>query len=248
MALAGPPLRSNGQQARCRSATSALRDKPPQGKEAAMIRTAPLSPRQTMVDSQLKTVGITDGAVLAAFAELPRERFLPAALAPLAYADAAQLVAPGRRLLPPLVLGLLLQHAAVQAGDRVLVVGSASGLSAALIARMGGQVTALESDAALIAMAEAAGVASVQGPLAEGWAANAPYDVILFEGAISAVPPAIAAQLAPGGRVAAVLRAAGVGRAFAGPLRADGAPAALPFLDVSAPDLPGFAAPPAFAF
>ncbi len=206
------------------------------------------SPRQTMVDSQLKTVGITDAAVLAAFAELPREAFLPPALASLAYADAAQAVAPGRRLLPPLVLGLLLQHASVQPGERVLVVGSATGLSAALISRLGATVTALESDAALIAMAEAAGVASVAGPLAEGWAANAPYDVILFEGAIGAVPAAIAAQLAPGGRVAAVLRENGVGRAFAGPLRADGSLAALPFLDVSAPDLPGFARAAAFAF
>ncbi len=206
-----------------------------------------------MVDSQLKTVGVTDAAVLAAFADLPREAFLPAALAPLAYADAAHAVAPGRRLLPPLVLALLLQHAAVQPGERVLVVGSATGLSAALLARMGARVTALESDAALIAqaelaLAESAGVATVAGPLAEGWAAGAPYDVILFEGAIGRVPSAIAAQLAPGGRVAAVLREAGVGRAFAGPLRADGQPAALPFLDVSAPDLPGFAQPAAFAF
>jgi protein-L-isoaspartate(D-aspartate) O-methyltransferase len=225
-----------------------LRDKPSQGKEAGMTRTAPLSPRQTMVDSQLKTVGVTDAAVLAAFADLPREAYLPAALAPLAYADAAHAVAPGRRLLPPLVLALLLQHAAVQPGQRVLVVGSATGLSAALLARMGAKVTALESDAALIASAESAGVASVQGPLAEGWSANAPYDVILFEGAIGQVPAAIAAQLAPGGRIAAVMREAGVGRAYAGPLRADGQPAGLPFLDVSAPDLPGFARPAAFAF
>jgi len=201
-----------------------------------------------MVDSQLKTVGITDAAVLAAFAELPREDFLPPHLAALAYADAAHEVAPGRRLLPPLVLGLLLQAAAVQPGERVLVVGSACGLSAALLIRMGAKVTALESDAALIAMAQAAGVQSVQGPLTAGWAAAAPYDLILVEGAIGAVPPAIAVQLAPGGRLAAVLREDGVGRAFAGPLRADGSPAALPFLDVSAPDLPGFARPAAFAF
>jgi len=246
--LAGQAHRGNAQPAACRSATSPLRDKPSQGKEAGMTRTVPLSPRQTMVDSQLKTVGVTDAAVLAAFSELPREAHLPAALVPLAYADAAQQVAPGRWLLPPLVLALLLQHAAVQPGTRVLVVGSATGLSAALLARMGAQVTALESDAALIAIAESAGVASVAGPLAEGWAANAPYDVILFEGAVPAVPAAIAAQLGLGGRVAAVLREAGVGRAYAGPLRADGQPAGLPFLDVSAPDLPGFAAARAFAF
>lgn len=205
-----------------------------------------------MVDTQLKTVGVTDAAVLAAFAETPREPFLPAALASLAHADAAHEVAPGRYLLAPLALALLLQHAAVQTGERVLLVGSASGYSAAVLAHMGAKVTALESDTALIAMAEAAGVASVSGPLAEGWQAAAPYDLILFEGAIAAVPPALAAQLAPGGRIAAVLRQSGVGRGYAGPLTApnagDARPAGLPFIEMAAPDLPGFAQPREFAF
>lgn len=208
--------------------------------------------RQTMVDSQLKTVGVTDAAVLAAFAEIPREAFLPSTLAALAQADAAHEVAPGRHLLAPLALALLLQHAAVRAGERVLVVGSASGYSAAVLAHMGAKVTALESDAALIAMAEAAGVSSVSGTLAEGWPAAAPYDLILFEGAIAVVPHAIAAQLAPGGRIAAVLRQSGVGRGYAGPLTAPGSgdvrPAGLPFIEMAAPDLPGFAQPREFAF
>jgi protein-L-isoaspartate(D-aspartate) O-methyltransferase len=140
----------------------------------------------------------------------------------------------------------------VQPGERVLVIGSASGYSAAVLAHLGAKVTALESDAALIAMAEAAGVASVSGPLVEGWSAAAPYDLILFEGAIAAVPPAIAAQLAPGGRIAAVLRQSGVGRGYAGPLTVpssgDARPAGLPFIEMAAPDLPGFAQPREFAF
>jgi protein-L-isoaspartate(D-aspartate) O-methyltransferase len=235
-----------------------LRDTPPQGKNAPLAKarlrrnaemtTASAALRQTMVDTQLKTVGVTDEAVLSAFADTPREPFLPAALAPLAHADAAHEVAPGRHLLAPLALALLLQRAAVTPGTRVLVVGSASGYSAAILARMGARVTALESDAALIAMAEAAGVASVQGPLAEGWAAGAPYDLVLFEGAIASVPPAIAAQMAPGGRVAAVLRQSGVGRGFVGPLTGDGSPRGLPFIEMAAPDLPGFAVPREFAF
>lgn len=213
-----------------------------------MTNAASAALRQTMVDTQLKTVGVTEPSVLAAFAETPREPFLPAALAGLAHADAAHEVAPGRHLLAPLALALLLQRAGVTAGERVLVVGSASGYSAAILARMGAVVTALESDAALVAMAEAAGVASVSGPLADGWAANAPYDVVLFEGAIETVPAAIAAQLAPGGRIAAVLRQAGVGRAYAGPVTADGHPAGLPFIEMAAPDLPGFAKAREFAF
>uniref|UniRef100_UPI0013DB89CB protein-L-isoaspartate O-methyltransferase family protein n=1 Tax=Sandarakinorhabdus rubra TaxID=2672568 RepID=UPI0013DB89CB len=172
--------------------------------------------RQTMVDTQLKTVGVTDAAVLAAFADIPREPFLPPALASLAHADAAHAVAPGRHLLAPLTLALLLARAEVQPGERALVVGSASGYSAAILARLGARVTALESDPALVAMAEQAGVATNMGPLVEGWPADAPYDLILFEGAIASVPPALAAQLAPGGRIVAVLREAGVGRGFVG--------------------------------
>ncbi|MEI6485466.1 MAG: protein-L-isoaspartate O-methyltransferase [Sphingomonadales bacterium] len=204
--------------------------------------------RQTMVDTQLKTVGVTDAALLAAFASVPREPFLPAALAGLAHADAAHEVAVGRCLLAPLALALLLQHAAVTPGQRVLVVGSASGYSAAILARMGASVTALEHDPALVAMAAAAGVASVSGPLADGWAAAAPYDLVLFEGAIAGVSPAIAGQLAPGGRIAAVLRQAGVGRGYVGPITAAGQPAGLPFNEMAAPDLPGFGARREFAF
>ncbi len=213
-----------------------------------MMTIASAAQRQTMVDSQLKTVGVTDAGVLAAFAEIPREAFLPPALAALAQADAAHEVAPGRYLLAPLALALLLQHTAVQPGERVLLIGSASGYSAAVLAHLGARVTALESDAALIAMAEAAGVTSVSGPLVEGWPAAAPYDLILFEGAIAAVPPAIAAQLAPGGRIAAVLRQAGVGRGYVGPLASNGRPAGLPFIEMAAPDLTGFAQPREFAF
>jgi protein-L-isoaspartate(D-aspartate) O-methyltransferase len=213
-----------------------------------MMTTASAALRQTMVDTQLKTVGVTDAAVLAAFADVPREPFLPAALAGLAHADAAHRLAPGRHLLAPLALALLLQHAAVRPGSRVLVVGSASGYSAAILAQMGAIVTALESDAALIAMAQTAGITSVSGPLADGWSAAAPYDLVLFEGAIAAVPPAIAAQLAPAGRIAAVLRQSGVGRAYVGPLGSDGRPAGLPFIEMAAPDLPGFAQVHEFAF
>lgn len=212
------------------------------------MTTASADLRQTMVDTQLKTVGVTDAAVLAAFADIPREPFVPAALASLAHADAAHEVAPGRHLLAPLALALLLQRAAMQPGMRVLVVGSATGYSAAILARIGAQVTALESDAALVAMAESAGVATVYGPLPAGWAASAPYDLILFEGAIAVVPAAIAAQLAPGGRIAAVLREAGVGRAFVGPISPDGRTRGLPFIEMAAPDLPGFAGAREFAF
>ena len=201
--------------------------------------------RATMVASQLRTVGVTDEAVLTAMGTIAREDFVPAALAGLAYGDAALEVAPGRWLLEPMALALLLQHAAVTPGMRALVVGAATGYSAAVLAAMGAKVTALDDDMAPRAVP---GVTVAQGPLCAGWPAAAPYDLILFEGAIALVPAAIAAQLAPGGRAAAVVREAGVGRAMVGPVLADGRIAGLAFLEVAAHLLPGFAAPRGFVF
>jgi protein-L-isoaspartate(D-aspartate) O-methyltransferase len=201
-----------------------------------------------MIDSQLRTVGIIDADVLRGFESVPREAFVPADMAGLAYADAAIEVAPGRALLEPLVLGLLLEHARIMPSDRVLVIGAATGYSAAVVAQIAPATLALESDPDLAQAARAAGVAVVEGPLTDGWSAAAPYDVIIFEGAIEWVPPVIAAQLAPGGRVAAVMREAGVGSAFAGPVLADGRIGGLGFLEVAARALPGFARPREFVF
>ncbi len=203
--------------------------------------------RQTMVDSQLQTVGVNDLAVQAAFLAVPREHFVPAALSGLAYSDAPIEVAAGRWLLEPMALALLLQNAGLTRRDRVLVVGAASGYSAAVAAHLAGLVVALESDPALAVTARAAGIQIAEGPLGAGWPAAAPYDVILFEGAIEVVPDAIAAQLAPGGRVAAVVRDGGVCRAIVGPVQG-GRVLGLPFLEVAAQPLPGFARTPAFAF
>jgi protein-L-isoaspartate(D-aspartate) O-methyltransferase len=201
-----------------------------------------------MVDSQLRTVGVMDDAVLLAMNGVARENFVPPGLADLAYADAALEVAPGRWLLEPMVLALLLQRAAVKPGDRALVVGAASGYSAAVLAHMGAHVTALENDADLISMARAAGVETVAGPLVEGWAAAAPYDLILFEGAIEVIPSAFASQVRRDGRIAAVVRDGGVGRASVGLLVGGTRIGGLPFLEVAAKLLPGFAAPRHFAF
>ncbi len=207
--------------------------------------------RQTMVDSQLRSVGIMDGPLLAAMASVPREAFVPAAWRGLAYSDAAIEVAPGRFLLEPLVLGLLFQTARLAPGQRVLVIGAATGYSAAVAGAAGAAVTALESDAGLAAIARRAGVAIAEGPLAAGWPASAPYDIILFEGAIETVPASIAAQLAADGRLAAVLREGGVGHAMVGPAIIAGDTArigGLPFLEVAAKLLPGFARARQFAF
>ena len=132
--------------------------------------------------------------------------------------------------------------------QRVLVIGAATGYSAAIITHIGALTLALESDPALAAVARAAGLDVVEGPLVEGWASAAPYDLVLFEGSIEFVPAAIAAQIAPGGRAAAVIRHANVGSGHAGPVLANGLIGGLAFLEVAARPLPGFGRPRGFAF
>jgi protein-L-isoaspartate(D-aspartate) O-methyltransferase len=227
---------------------SILREASVHTHEPHAVETTPAAERRTMIDSQLRTVGVTNEAVLTAMNTVPRENFVPAALRGLAYADAALEVAPGRWLLEPMVLALLLQNSHVKLGQRVLVVGAATGYSAAVLAHMGAHVTALESDAGLAAAAKNAGIDTVTGPLTRGWAAAAPYDLVLFEGAIETIPPAFSAQVTPASRIAAVIRENGVGRAYAGLLVGGTHIGGLPFLEVAAKPLPGFAAPREFVF
>ena len=169
--------------------------------------------RRMMVDNQIRTFDVTDQRVLEVFYLLPRETSLPPSLAPLAYSD-AQIRLPSsqegrdaRVLLPPMFLAKLIQGATVSAGQRVLVVAGASGYAAALLAEITGSVVSLESDPALTAMAtrylDGLGLGSVvrcvTGPLNEGHAAEAPYDVILVQGAVEQYHQALFGQLAPGG-------------------------------------------------
>ncbi len=204
--------------------------------------------RATMVASQLRTVGVNDPAVVAAMASVPRENFVPAGREALAYADAAVPLGIGGALAEPLVTGLLLTHAHVERHDRVLVVGAGTGYSTALLGRLAGQVVAVEADADLVAHAAAQGIAVQHRPITEGAPDDGLFDLIYFDGAIEAIPPALAAQLKPDGRAAAVVRdamtpgRATVGRIVAGRIVGEG------FIEVPAPLLPGFARLPEFVF
>ncbi len=204
--------------------------------------------REAMIDSQLRTTGVNDAQVLAAFRAVDRERFVPPAAAPIAYADAAVDIAPGRVLLEPMVFALLLTHARIVPGERVLVVGAGTGYGAAVVAGLGAEVTALEEDASLAAAARANGVDVTVGPLAAGWPDGAPYDLILIDGAVALLPPALLVQVADGGRLAGVIVGDdGVGRATVGRV-AGGRFAGTGFAETGAVVLPGFARAPAFVF
>ena len=159
--------------------------------------------RKNMVDSQIRPNRVTDPRILAAMRRLPRESFLLPAAQALAYADEDVPLGRGRFMMEPMVLAKLLQAAALVDQERVLVVGAGTGYGAAVVAACGCRVTALEDDPVLLEIAravlsrEAPEVTLIAGPLAGGCSANAPYDMILVEGAIPAVPPALVNQLHP---------------------------------------------------
>lgn len=205
-----------------------------------------------MVSNQLRTNNVSDPRIVAAMEAVARERFVPAERAALAYVDVPIPLGNGRALNAPLATARLIAESGVKAGEKVLLVGAATGYAAALLSELGAQVTALESDDALLAAAKAAlgkspSVTLVSGPLAAGWRKGAPYDVILVDGAIEAVPAALSAQLAAGGRMLTGLVDDGVTRLALGCRAGDGV-GLVPFADIETVRLPGFAKPPGFTF
>ncbi|WP_454883725.1 protein-L-isoaspartate O-methyltransferase family protein [Sphingomonas oryzagri] len=200
--------------------------------------------RGAMVSNQLRTNKVTDPAVLAAMGSVPRERFVGAGQGGVAYRDTIVPLGEGRGLNPPIATGRLLSVAQPRAGEAVLVVGSATGYTAALLAEMGCVVTALEQSPALIAQAQ---VTTVEGPLAAGWPAGAPYDLIYVDGAVENVPDAIVDQLVEGGRLVGAIVERSVTRLVIGRRVAGGFGLDF-FADVETATLPGFAPAPAFTF
>jgi protein-L-isoaspartate(D-aspartate) O-methyltransferase len=211
--------------------------------------------RSHMIESQLRPNKVSDDRVLAAFGRVRRELFVPERLCPVAYVDEDLPLGGGRYLMAPMVAGRLLQAAAISRTDTILIVGAGTGYEAALTAMIGHSVTAVEEDPDLARRARAAlvdhAIASVnivEGPLAQGYPPRAPYDVMLFGGAVAEMPSEIASQLAENGRLLAVVKPAdGVGRATL-TTRTGGLLARRVIFDAAIPLLPGFHAKPAFVF
>lgn len=210
------------------------------------------SMRRAMVESQLRTNDVNDVAVIRAILSVPREDYVPAERRAAAYIDRAVPLGNGRALNPPLATARLLTEADVQADQTVLLVGAATGYAAALLALLGAKVTALESDAALVAEARArlAGMESVtvvEGALEAGVATGAPYDLLFIDGAVEAVPESLISQIKVGGRAVFARADQGVTRLCAG-VRSAGGFGATVLVDAEAALLPGFAAPKSFRF
>ncbi len=212
--------------------------------------------RANMVESQIRPNKVTDPALIRALATLPRERFVRAERRPLAYVDEDLALGGGRFLMEPMVLARLIQTAAPEAGEIALVVGCGTGYAAAVLSRVCEMVIGVESDKALAGRAAATltdlGIDNaliVEGPAHAGYPNQAPYDVILFDGAVPAFPDTLAAQCAEGGRMVGVLtgRNRGVGLATVG-TNFGGTVSNRAVFDANVPPLPEFAEENVFSF
>lgn len=211
--------------------------------------------RLNMVESQLRTNKVHDEAILDAFLEVPRERFVPEHLAGIAYIDEDVPLGGGRCLLEPMVLARLLQLAEIGPEDGVLEIGAATGYATAILARLAQRVIAVEGDQRLVAIArlrmqemQNGNVTLLEGRLEEGYPAGAPYEVIVIGGAVAAIPDAIVRQLAEGGRLVTVMKPPnGPGHA-ALMTRSAGLLSQRAQFDAGTALLPGFAPAPGFVF
>jgi protein-L-isoaspartate(D-aspartate) O-methyltransferase len=203
--------------------------------------------RSAMVDSQLRTSDVNDPAVIRAMAHVPREDYVPADRKDAAYIDRAIALGNGRALNPPLATGRLLTVAQINAGDKVLLIGGATGYTAAVLVAMGAQVTAVECEKALVNSAAVEGVRNVVGPLEKGAKADAPYDVLIIDGAVEQISDAIVTQLADDARVAVGIVDHGITRLCSG-RKAAGMIGLARIGDLEMAVLPGFARAKEFVF
>lgn len=211
--------------------------------------------RLNMVESQLRTNRVTDVALLEAFEQVPRELFVPEELRGVAYVDENLTVGHGRYLMEPRVLARLLQAARPEPQDIVLDIGCGTGYATVILARLSATVVALEDGGGLAARAnevlgelEVGNAVVVEGPLNEGYAKQAPFNVIVVNGAVAEVPSVISGQLAEAGRLVTVVRnSAGMGRAIL-MQRIGGVVSSRTLFDAAVPVLPGFEVEPGFVF
>jgi protein-L-isoaspartate(D-aspartate) O-methyltransferase len=216
--------------------------------------------RVKMVDGQIRTTDVTSAPLLEAMLAVPREAFVGADQRDLAYIDEDIRISGGidgsgaRYLMEPSPLAKLLQLADVVPGDSALDIGCGTGYSSALLSRLVRSVVALESDPALAETARSTlsvlgcdNAMVVTGPLPQGHAAGAPYDVIFVGGSIEEVPAPLLGQLAEGGRLVAVEGRgnSGVARVF---FRTGGIVTGRRAFNAAIKPLPGFERIRAFEF
>lgn len=209
--------------------------------------------RRNMVDTQVRPSDVTEFPIIDALLRVPRERFVPAGLEGAAYLGENLPVGEGRVMFEPRTLAKLLDALDLTPRDLVLLIGSGTGYTAAVLARLVAAVVAVEEDEAMATESEAAlaetgsdAVIVERGALAAGAPRHGPYDAVLIEGGVERVPDAIAAQLREDGRIGALFMDGQHGEARIGRVGPHGRIDWRAAFNAGAPVLSGFATEPVF--
>ncbi len=164
--------------------------------------------RERLAQALATSSGVHDRRILDAFRSVPREAFVPAELAELAYEDRALPIGEGQTISQPSMIALMLAALEPRASDRALEVGAGSGYAAALLGKLTAKVRGVEIVPALVERAQKT-LASLHTPNVEIELGNGaahleggPFDVILVSAGARGLPQALVAELAPGGRIA----------------------------------------------
>lgn len=218
--------------------------------------------RLNMVESQVRPSDVTDRRIIKAMLDVPREAFVPSALASIAYMEEPVPVAvkasdgeeKTRQLLAPRTFAKLIQLAQIDDDSVVLDVGCATGYSTAVLAKIAAHVVAVESDKLLADMAvqtlQKLGIGNasvIVAPFVTGAPAQAPFDAIVLNGSVPAIPDALLHQLKDGGRLVAVVADGALSRAHV-TLRLRDTFDTRPAFEAGAARLPGFDRPAGFVF
>jgi len=166
------------------------------------------SEREAMVERQLRRRGIAQAVILDAFRAVPREAFVGEHYAHLAYGDHPLPIEADQTISQPYIVALMIEAAAIKAGETVLEVGSGSGYAAAVISRIADRVIGIERQHDLVEVARERlrrldydNVEIIEGDGTRGWPDGAPYDAILAAASGSHVPQLLIDQLRPGARL-----------------------------------------------
>lgn len=165
--------------------------------------------REAMVADQVEARGVTDEPTLAALRRVPRHEFVPEAVRGRAYDDTPLPIGHGQTISQPYIVGFMTELLELDAGDRVLEVGTGSAYQAAILAEIVREVVTIEiveplarSAAKRLERLGYGNVTVLHGDGYYGYDPKGPYDAIIVTAAASHVPPPLIDQLEPGGRIA----------------------------------------------
>jgi len=167
--------------------------------------------RTNMIKQQLRTGNVLDQTILDLFTTIPREQFVPSRFKSFAYCDTQIELAHGQRMMTPLEEGQLLQALKLTGQEMVLEVGTGSGYLTALLSKLSKHVISIDYYADFIRQAlqrltrlHIRNVELITENAYSGWHDSAPYDIIIFSGALHAITETHRLQLSTGGRLFAI--------------------------------------------